>query len=145
MNKLVIAIFVFFLSGCNSVLITYEQPQGSDLTTLKLPPNKEVLYKIGEIDENGCASNTRTVRDASYTDNENVPVRTDKGIYLHVNVTGSETCRGSKAMFLEKGKQYEAYVLPVPYVCGILIYEIVDGKKGDTVETKNFKKGCIKE
>jgi hypothetical protein len=145
MQKLFLAILFISLVGCGSVLVTYEPPQSPNLIKLKLPKNDDLLYKLGELDEKGCASNMRTVRDASYLDSENVYVQTDKGVVLHVNGTGKTRCSGNKAMNLEAGKEYEAFVLTFPYVCGIFINDITDGKKGEKVETKDFRKGCVKD
>lgn len=145
MRYLMLPFFSFYLAGCSSVLNTYEPPQSPNLIKLKLPKDDDLLYKLGELDEKGCPINMRTIRDASYIDNHNVYVQTDKGVVLHVNGIGKTQCRGSKYMQLESNKEYEAFVLPIPYVCGIFINDITNGKKGEKVETKSYKESCVKQ
>lgn len=148
MKLLFVVLISLFLMGCKTILSSYVKPQTDNLTEIKLPKSTDstdVLYKIGELDEKGCATNFTTVRDSSYSYDEYVPVHAGKGVVLHVNAsTGTLRCRGTKAMTLEKGKQYEAYILPFPYVCGVFINELNDGATGDKVATQSFYKGCVK-
>ncbi|WP_445358100.1 hypothetical protein [Microbulbifer sp. ANSA005] len=113
------------------------------MTKLKLPKDDNTLYKLGELNEKGCAVNFRAVRAESYSDSENVHVQANKSIVLHVNKSGRTTCRGTKAMSLESNKHYEAYILSFRHICGVLIYDITDGKKGEKVEPEDLN-GCMK-
>ena len=134
------------MAGCNSVLVTYKPPQNPNLTKLKLPKDGDTLYKIGELNEEGCSANFKTVRDESYIDNEYVYVQTDKGVVLHVNsMSGKKPCRGTKVMHLESAKLYEADILPFPYVCGIFIKNITNEEKVENIETESLSKGCVKK
>ena len=63
---------------------------------------------------------------------------------MHVNVTAGARCRASTIMTLESGKKYEASILPLPYICGVFINELIGEKKGELIKTKSYKESCVK-
>ncbi|WP_444941374.1 hypothetical protein ACJJI3_02385 [Microbulbifer sp. ZKSA004] len=103
------------------------------------------MYKLGELNEEGCAVNFRIVRSENHSDSENIHIQANKGVALYVNMVSKTTCSVTRAMSLESYKYYEACVLPFQHSCGVCINNITDGKKGEKIEIKYFRDGYVRE